>query len=187
MERAFFIAIFIALLDVLAGCAIPSIPIKWKGQVLPDYHAHADILVAINGAEFDFNKAQYMDTPANEIETEAHMHDFNPRVLHFHSPAATLGDFFTGIGMSIDERCIDTGNAKYCSDGTHNLYVYVNGYPLFLKYNTYIPRDLDRIFIFYGNGVPSQAMINGVSRESCIYSKRCIPPVGFVLPDEGCT
>ena len=171
----------------LAACAIPNIPVKIKGEPTPEYHTHADFLMVINDEEFDFNKSTYMSTEYHHLSEDTHMHDFNPRVLHFHSQSATLGDFFRSIGMSIDSRCISTGNESFCSNGTDNLLVYVNERPLLLNYSSYAPADLDRILIYYGPKIPGQKILNSVTSESCIYSKRCIPPIGFNMPQESCT
>ncbi len=186
-EKYAKILLLFAVTLLLLGCAIPRIPIKIKGEPDREYHAHADIKIILLGATFDFNKSVFMSSEGHELSEDVHMHDYNPHVIHFHNPKSTLGDFFRSVGMSINERCIDTGADNYCSNGTTNLYVYVNSQPLFLNYDTYIPNDLDKIFIYYGEGFPSQDIINGVTSESCIYSKRCLPPPGFDIGAENCS
>ena len=177
---------FLGILILISGCTVPNTLVRWWNQPAKEYHAHVDIKVVVNGRTFDFNKAEYMDTPTHEIPSEAHMHDFNPKIMHLHNASATLGDFFGGIGLSISSRCLDTGKAEYCSDGTRNLFVYVNGQPLFPGYDNYIPKDLDRILVYYGEGVPSQKLINSVTSEACIYSKKCLSPPGFDVWKESC-
>lgn len=177
----------LALAISFAGCSIPNIPIDFRDRPPPEYHAHADLKVTINGETFDFNRAQYMSYPGHDLSPFVHMHDYNPKVVHFHSETATLGDFFASVGMAIDGRCLDTGSGEFCSDGRRNLLVYVNTIPLLLDYNTYVPQDLDRILVYYGEGPPTQQTLNSVTREACIYSQKCLPPLGFRLPYESCS
>ncbi len=181
-----FAFLFLLLIVASAGCTIPKIQLKFPPIPEPAYYAHADFKVLIGGKELDFNRAEYMSTATNKLSENVHMHEFNPHVLHLHSATATLGDFFRSVGMSIGQRCVNTGNAEYCSNGAENLLVYVNGQPLLLNYGTYAPRDLDRIFVYYGQGVPPQRMLQSVTGEACIYSKKCIPPIGFRFKDEYC-
>ncbi|HLC92620.1 MAG TPA: hypothetical protein VJH23_02855 [archaeon] len=179
MQKPFIVIVLLSFV-ALAGCSALDLEPE-------DYHAHADIMVLINGEVFDFNKAQYMSTATNPLSENVHMHDFNPHVVHFHNESATLGDFFRSVGMSIDSRCFNSGNSEYCSDGKKNLFVYVNGLPLALQYDTYIPKDLDKIVVHYGESVPSQELLGSVTSESCIYSKKCLAPPGFDIGNESCS
>src|SRR3989338_8554809 len=86
MQKPFIVIVLLSFV-VLAGCSALDLEPE-------DYHAHADIVVLINGEVFDFNKAQYMSTATNPLSENVHMHDFNPHVVHFHNESATLGDFF---------------------------------------------------------------------------------------------
>ncbi|MBI4209900.1 MAG: hypothetical protein HY544_00110 [Candidatus Diapherotrites archaeon] len=171
-------AIFITV--AVSGCTLP-----WE-TAPEDYHMHADFKVILEGKAMDLNKAEYMSDEYKELSHDAHMHDFNPNVIHFHSRDATLGEFFKSIGMGLTGDCFSDGKADYCSGANGKLAMYVNGAPA-TEYGDYRPRDLDKILIYYGEGTPTKEMLDSITSESCIYSKKCPMPQGFNLPAENCT
>lgn len=151
-----------------------------------DYHIHADFKVVMNGAEVDFNKAEYMETPYKPLSEKGHLHDFNPFVLHIEEKGGTLNDFFTSIGMKLDSSCLSEGEKNFCSDTEKKLLLYVNG-TTNNEFGGYEPKDLDRILIYYGKDEPSSETLDSITSQACIYSKKCPAPEGFVFPEENCT
>lgn len=116
-------------------------------------HQHADFGIFINGQELTplptkyFVRSQYV-----------HVED-GPgagSVLHLHATNVPLDLFFKSLGMSFDANCLklDTGQ-QYCNDGDRTLKMYVkhvNGeWQQNTEYENYIPRNLDKILISYGN------------------------------------
>ena len=47
--------------------------------------------------------------------------------------------------------------------------------------------DENRILIYYGKGEPDSELLESVTSQACIYSKKCPAPPGFVFPEESCT
>ncbi len=177
MKQNLVLAIGIVLL--IAGCTN-------QPPHTEDYHAHADLLVVLDGQTFDFNKAEFMSTPYKPLNEFTHLHDFNPNVIHFHAEGINLGEFFQSIGMGIDSSCFDTGDAQFCSGNGKTLFFYVNGKPN-TEPGNYVPNDLDKILVFYGENPPSQQVIDSVTSQACIYSEKCALPPGWVLPEESCS
>ncbi len=155
-------------------------------QPEPKYHVHADFKVYLDGSQFDFNKVQFMSTPYKPLNEYVHLHDFNPNVIHFHKEGVALGEFFESLGMKFDENCFDTNEMQYCNLGEKKLYFFVNGQAN-QEFGDYIPNDLDKILIFYGQEALPQEMFNSVTNEACIYSEKCPVPPGVVLPPENCS
>lgn len=151
-----------------------------------NYHVHADFLVVLDGSAFDFNKAEYMSMPFEELSENIHLHDFNPNVIHVQNENATLGEFFESLGMKLDKNCFDSGAQKYCSNETKKLQMFVNGKPS-EEFERFKPKDLDRILIFFGQKQVPPLIIDSVSKQACIYSKKCAPPPGFKVEPENCS
>lgn len=163
----------------LLGCANqPLVP--------EEYHVHADFKVYLDDEIFDFNKTEFMSTPYKHLSEDVHLHDYNPNVIHFHKDGVSLGGFFESLGMSFTQECFDTGRQNYCNDSSRRLYFYVNGVQNSV-FEKYVPRDLDKILIYYGEAEPLQEVIESVTSQSCIYSEKCPVPEGFVLPEENCS
>ena len=179
LKNAHFLwPVFLALAALaLAGCA--------QTQSSEPYHVHADFKVFIEGKQFDFNRAAFMSTDAMPLSENVHLHDFNPNVIHFHGPDATLADFFTSIGMGLDENCFNDGLESHCNGNGKTLAMFVNGVPN-SGFGNYKPKDLDKILISFGENPPSREMLDSVSNEACIYSEKCPAPEGFSVPDESC-
>ena len=181
----------------------------------PAYHVHADFAVYVNGEKLDFAQQRYMSekAPGKTLAKYVHLHGEDGNVLHFHAPRVTLGDFFESIGMELDENCFtDDRNATYCKDGftagnvpgdycylndqnqricnqnqeIKTLKFYVNG-QLHEKFGNYVPKDLDRILITYGNETPAQlhAQLQSITDNACIQSLKC-PERGTPTPEDGC-
>lgn len=171
-KTAFFLAIWI----LLPGCA----------QQDPDYHTHTDFKVVLEGQEFDFNKSQYMSTDFKPLSEDVHLHDFDPQIIHFHAKGATLGQFFTSLGMEFTDNCFETSDQNYCTNENSRIYFYVNGKPN-QQFGGYIPNDLDKILIYYSSSPPNAEVLDSVTSRACIYSKKCPVPDGVVLPEESCS
>jgi len=156
---------------VKTGAEDFSLPAR---EVAP-YHAHADFLVIINGQEVNFSKPEY--DVANPF---IHLHLRNwmgNHVIHIESREVNLGDFFLSLGMPFDRDCFVVDNKDYCSNETHTLKFYVNGKKND-KFEKYLPKDLDRILISYGNETEEQInnQINSVTSIACVFSSSCEPP-----------
>ena len=183
--KALFFPPVALLLLALSGCAGLQGGTDFDSNS-STYHAHADFKLILDGQSFDFNKSEYMSTPYRELSEKAHMHDYNPNVLHFHNKDATLEDFFSSIGMLASKECIDTNTTAYCAGNGKELAVYVNGGKNSAMFD-YRPKDLDKILVYYGTGGPGGGDFNSLTNEACIYSKKCPVPEGFVLPQESCS
>ncbi len=179
MQAAKIATVFfsLVLLIALLGCLAP--------QPDHDYHAHADFKVVLDGKIMDFNKTEYMSTPYKTLSERTHLHDFNPYLFHMHSEDVTLGEFFGTLGMDLNADCFFDGTANYCTGNGKTLQLYVNGKEN-KQFGTYRPADLDKILIYYGEGAPSSEMLSSLTSWACVYSEKCAPPDGFVLPPESC-
>lgn len=193
MNRSFskkIIFLFLLAAFLLFGCTNqpkqPPVGIAPNGTSTETYHVHADFLVVLDGSAFDFNKAEYMSTPYKELSEDIHLHDFNPNVIHVHKENATLGEFFETIGIKFDENCFDAGKQKFCNSETKKLQLFVDGKPN-EEFESFKPKDLERILIFFGQPQVPQLIIESVSKQACIYSEKCAPPPGFKVEPENCS
>lgn len=145
-----------------------------------EFHAHADFRMYLNGKAYNFLQERYME----RLEA-IHVHDMNGELIHVHERGATLGDFFSSMGMSFNSSCfiLDDGT-EYCNDGDKTLRMYINGKPN-NEYNNYEMHDLDRILITYGNESDISNQISSVSDTACIFSEKC-PERGSPPPEVGC-
>ena len=135
-------------------------------------HMHTDFKVYLNGKEMDFRKPEY-----NVKHQWIHLHvenDNGGNVIHVESEKATLGFFFESLGMNFNYNCFVISHIGYCSNETYRLRFFVNGVENF-EYGNYIPKDLDRILITYGNEPDEdiQNQIDSVTDDACIYSDKC--------------
>jgi hypothetical protein len=177
---------------ILAGVIVIIAALLIAGYILlvpvtpaQPYHIHADFKVILNGTAFDFNKAQYMSEVRHELSANVHLHDFVPTVIHFHSPNATLGDFFQSLGMDFNSNCFFDGNISYCTNSIQKLRLYVNG-TLNNQFGNYKPSDLDKILIYYGSSTPSVQDFNSIPSIACAYSLKCAAPPGINVSAETC-
>ena len=183
-------------LIVLLG--ITTLFIAFSGCIATDpddFHAHADFVVYILGQKYDFGLPQFVSDENNSLSERVHIHDLSGNIMHMHARDITLKEFFQSLGWKYENGCIDTidydtfcngGNIEV-PDSTLKLKLYVNG-ELNIQNENYIPKDLDRILITYGNETPEQIQqqINSITDESCIQSGKC-PERGSPSNESGCT
>ena len=165
---ASFLVVFIVYAGIQAEPALPR-------SVRPSYHAHADFLVVINGRQMDFSKQEY---EVADPSIHLHLRNFaGDRVLHIESREATLGDFFSSLGMELSGGCFFTESAEYCSDGQQRLSFFVNG-KMMENPENYMPEDMDRMLVIYGNYTDEETKtwIDSVTSYACIFSLKCSPP-----------
>jgi protein-disulfide isomerase len=160
------------------------------------FHRHADFAVYVNGRRLDFSQAKYQSgkdaqDKGHEHDEFVHLHDGNGKVVHFHKAGITFGYFFKTLGIELSKDCLklDTGE-KHCADASKDalLNFYVNGRPV-ESLDGYVPNDLDRILVSYGqkSALTDSAVgeqIASVSDEACIYSEKC--PERGAAPEEEC-
>lgn len=173
--------VFVLGFLLFSGCtqAPPETPLQ-------EYHAHADLLVILDGKTLDLNKEEFMSTPYRHLSEDTHLHDFNPFVVHFHKEGVSIGEFFESLGMKLGSQCFDDGKKQYCANEEKKLFFYANGKKN-NEFEAYVPIDLDKILVYYGETEPSQEIIGRVLEQACIYSEKCPVPKGFVLPQESCS
>jgi len=91
-------------------------------------HEHADFKLYINNKEFDLTQDDYQSTAGKELNYALHLHDNNGDNIHKHYTDETLGDFFSSLGITLTEDCLEIKSEEtYCNDETNILKFYVNG------------------------------------------------------------
>ena len=138
-------------------------------------HRHADFKVFINGQELDFNKTEF-----DEQNTFIHLHISNEnddRVIHVEGKEADLGIFFSSLNMSFNKTCFAVDKNTRCNNSEKKLKFLVNGFQN-EAFENYIPKDLDRILISYGNETTEEVkkQMDSVTSDACIYSQKCLVP-----------
>ena len=149
------------------------------------YHTHFNFKVYLNGTAFDFTPQKYQTNKGKDLNEDIHLHDGKGDLVHIHKKGATLGTFFTSLGMTLTKTGFtdDTG-VVYASDTLHTLKMFVNGKPS-TQFDSYEPQDLDRILITYGSdNTTIQMQIASVADDACIYSLKC--PERGKPPTENC-
>jgi len=157
-------------------------------------HKHADFKVFIDGVAIDFSQAKYQSSKNNPLDPDAHLHDGNGSVVHFHRERITLREFFQSLGMDLISYpmfCFVTDDKRQHCGGSFG--VYVNDRLLNddekdpLSFPDYIPRDLDRILITVGGMITQQELeqqFSSLTSDACIYSEKC--PERGLPPKEEC-
>ncbi|MBI5224315.1 hypothetical protein HY989_00430 [Candidatus Micrarchaeota archaeon] len=173
--------VLISILMLLGNKEKPQI------GIVGEIHYHADFKVFIEGFEINFSNPKYMSADNSSLSKFTHLHDMNGEILHVHAKGVTLGMFFKSLRMEFTSECLLLdGGKKYCPDGEKNLKLYVNGVynPLM---HEYMPQDLDRILITYGNEPESslKSQMESVKNNACIYSEKC-PQRGSPPLEAGC-
>ena len=169
----------------LIKAAILKAPVTQKPAEAA-FHIHANFKVILNGQPFDFSAAKYQSNNGKDLDENIHLHDGKGDLIHLHKQGVTLGEFFKSMKITFNKDCfIDDSGKKYCNSGASTLKFFVNGNPN-TRFDSYVPQDLDRILITYGNegqDVIGQE-IAGVGDDACIYSEKC--PERGTPPAEKC-
>lgn len=151
------------------------------------YHTHVDFAVYLDGEKYDFVQEKFMSMEGNEKNPYTHLHDMDGNVIHFHAEGVSLNDFFQSIGMRLTQNCFRTETGQnYCNTTEKTLKMFVNGNQN-NAFGTYIPNDLDRILISYGDETPNelQEQLDSVTDNACYYSEKC--PERGIPPLESCS
>lgn len=150
------------------------------------FHGHFDLKVYMNNKMINFGLAKYQSAEGKELDPDVHIHDGNGNIVHLHKEGVTLAQFFKSLKMTLSSSCfIQDNGQKFCNTNDSSLKMYVNG-QVNTEFDTYIPKDLDRIVISFGpnNDKNLTTQINSVTDMSCIYSEKC--PERGKAPTENC-
>jgi hypothetical protein len=176
----------LAALVIVAGAAA-AVPL-YEPRSSTEEHIHADFKVFLEGQELNFSQQKYMTGPRNVLSDLVHLHDMNGSIIHVHAKNVNLDLFFGSIGMKLDNNCFITDSgAEYCKVGNKTLHMYVNGVRN-EEYGAYVPKDLDRILITYGDLSQQglQQQLQSVTGDACIQSLKC-PERGPPSDESSCT
>jgi len=152
-----------------------------KPRRVGEIHIHADFKVYINGEAMNFSQEKYMSNEKRLLSNFAHLHDLEGDVMHFHLRGVDLGFFFKTLNITFTHDCFD----GYCNEGSKTLKLYVNG-KLNSKMQDYIPKDLDKILITYGDDTDLAQQIASVTDKACIQSLKC-PEKGTPGNESSCS
>lgn len=172
---------------ILAVVVLVAVSLSAANQPhVPHYnevHIHADFAVYLDNERIDFSESVYHSDERAVRHPFLHLHDGDGDVVHIHAKQQTLADFFESLGIHIDEHCLVRGDRSYCR--TNNLQMFVNGKEWIQPFNTYTPRDLDRILLTNTtNPETLEIEKNQVTDRACIQSESC-PERGMAV--EGCS
>ncbi len=116
------------------------------GGSVNESHAHAALMIFVNGKVLNFSNPQY--------QKQDLLMDFENGdgfTLHKHARFAWLGSFFESLKMSFAQNCLTLNNgSSYCSNFNNQVDFLVNG-KANDQFEHYVPKDGDRILISYGN------------------------------------
>lgn len=150
-----------------------EIPENGQPEIIHAFHVHADFAVFVNGQQINFSDNRY---DAADPRIHIHVRNFaGGSVLHVHSEAGSLGLFFVSVGMHLNSTCFSYDGYDYCSNVTHSMKFFVNGLPR-SEFGDYVPNDLDRILVSYGNEDDLTAQMGSVTNYACVFSNECAPP-----------
>ena len=112
-------------------------------------HAHASLVVFINGNKIDFSHPQF------QIQSKyIHFENDNPYLIHKHATDVPLDMLFTSFDLKITPECIvlkyEVDIKEYCTDSKNTMTFLVNEKYL-SNINLYEIRHNDRILISFGN------------------------------------
>ncbi len=109
-----------------------------------------DLKVFINGEELDLGHEKYFVRSAfAHVEKEINQEETG-KVLNIHAKGVPLGLFLKSLGIEFNNECLAIDNEKFCSGNGKKLRFFVNGKEN-NQFGDYIPKDLDKILISYGN------------------------------------
>jgi len=177
--------------------AMPSQPLPATPR--DEYHIHVDFALYINNERFNFSHPRFDVQNALPKGRYAHMHLANPdgdKVIHIHAEGVPLAWFFEGVRMNITSECLAFEEGwRYCNDAGSNtgsstgdnssvgngnnsktLKVFAQNFGSSWKqienFDEYMPLDLDRILVTYGNedAAMLQDQMQSVSNFSANYS-----------------
>ncbi len=110
-------------------------------------HAHAALVVYVNGDKLDFSHPQF------QIQSKyIHFENDNPYLIHKHATDVPLEMLFASFGLKITSECVELGyeESQYCTDKDNSMTILVNGISQ-SNINLYEIRHNDRILISFGD------------------------------------
>ena len=110
-------------------------------------HAHAALVVYVNGDKLDFSHPQF------QIQSKyIHFENDNPYLIHKHATDVPLEMLFASFGLKITSECVELGyeESQYCTDKDNSMIFLVNGISQ-SNINLYEIRHNDRILISFGD------------------------------------
>jgi len=109
-------------------------------------HAHAAIVVFINGDQINYGLEQY------QISSKyIHFENNNPYVIHRHATNASLELLFSSFGMRIMADCITLHGELFCTEENQTLTFFVNGEEVHSDISQYVFDHNDKIMISLGD------------------------------------
>jgi len=188
MKMWLFLVVVVTLAGVLFWWQTTPEP-SWTDEYIETLdkkpHTHGDFLVYIGSEKIDFSQDKYQSTAESIKSERVHLHDNKGDVIHFHAEGVDLQTFFSSLGFSLSEECLETDTGgKYCVDENNVLELYVNG-QLVQNAPEYVANDEDRILLYYGppNQPVLEQYLEEVSDLACMYSGDC-PERGTPPPEE---
>ena len=112
-------------------------------------HAHAVLLVFVNGDQIDFSHPRF------QLQSKyIHFENNNPYLIHKHATDVPLDMLFSSFGLEITSECIvlrgQTDPNQNCIDSKNSMTILING-KSFSNINLYEIRHNDRILISFGD------------------------------------
>jgi len=118
-------------------------------------HAHAALLMFVNGELQDFSAQKYQGQ-----DLRIHFENGDGFTLHNHDRSSWLGPFFESLNMTLANNCLTLANgSSYCSNFDSQIRFFVNGVPN-NDFQHYLPSDNDRILISYGKDSDIEAQLD---------------------------
>ena len=155
--------------------------------VSEDYHIHADFIVQTGETVHSYGTAEFMSTAEHILHPDAHLHDEDGEVLHMHEENISFAEFLDSLGIKTTDGCIALPNDDtYCAVEGASWSLFVNDQLWAGDFTTYVPQDLDRILLYYGQpeNASIQTYLDAVTDNACFYSGSC--PERGVAPAESC-
>lgn len=153
-------------------------------SVVSEYHIHADLLIMLDGEQYDLSADRFQTTVDNPLDGVTHLHNNDGDVIHVHAEGVTLGYFLETLGFQLSEDCFITPDEdSYCNTQAKQLTFMVNGQDE-ASPQDYVIGDLDRILIAYGDPANATVYMEQVTDKACIYSELC--PERGTPPAEEC-
>ncbi len=153
-------------------------------------HWHADFMLVIRGAEFDFDQEQFFSTDDRELTPYSHIHSYRPNVVHVHYEQSTWAEFFNSLGFDLRDTSLTLPDGTRLENSdTETLKFYVNG----VRVDTIRASDigdLDRVLISFGPETHEEVaatQLPMVRDEACIPSERCRDRIDPNEPTEPCS
>lgn len=187
MSKNFILESLACLVGIIIGGIVAYNVIFPTPDSSDEYHTHADFLIQIDGNFVDLSKPELMTTSLQQLHKHAHLHDDNGKVLHLHEENISFVEFLSSLGTTLTNNCIIIKDGdEVCANDDKTLVLYVNDNPWTDDILNYIPQDLDRILLYYGDkhDLPDSNLLEGVANDACLYSGSC--PERGIAPPESC-